>query len=70
MEYQIGAEGLVCLQASPDEILTLRHCIIEALEALGDVEFSIRTGGPKAGAEELLETLKRITSDFARLDDL
>ncbi|GAA3883072.1 hypothetical protein GCM10022275_33880 [Tessaracoccus defluvii] len=65
MEYEIDNDGLVSLRLSADEVLTLRHCVIESLEALGEVEFLIRTGGPKVEAEELLTVLKRVSVALA-----
>jgi hypothetical protein len=41
-----------------DELLTLYHCVVEALEALGDDEFRIRTGGAKPEAETVLQALR------------
>jgi hypothetical protein len=66
MDYEITDEGLVSLQADADEVLTLTHCVIEALEALSETEFLIRTGGSKVQAEQLLTTLKRVSAELPR----
>ncbi len=68
MRYEID-NGLASLRVSADEVFTLRHCVIEALEALGDAEFLIRTGGPKAEAEGLLAVLKRVSVDLEHQGD-
>ena len=62
MDYETDDDGFASLRVSADEVFTLRHCVVEALEALGEAEFLIRTGGPKAEAEELLATLKRVSA--------
>jgi hypothetical protein len=64
MRYEIRDDGDVSIVASADEVLTLKHCVVEALEALGDDEFLIRTGGPKVGAEKVLTLLKLISADL------
>ncbi len=56
----------ITLVVDEDELLTLRHCVIEALEALGEEEFRIRTGGTKAAAEAVLIDLKLAGQYFSR----
>lgn len=68
MRYQLAPDAAALLECSADEVLTLRHCVIEALEALSDEEFLIRTGGPKSGAESLLAVLKQVTRDLGARD--
>ena len=65
MRYQITEDRNVSIDLTADEVLTLRHCVIEALEALGDDEFLIRTGGTKTDAEEVLSLLKQISVDLS-----
>lgn len=64
MRYRTDTSGGALIECSAEEVLTLRHCVIEALEALGDEEFLIRTGGAKQDAEALLVVLKQITRDL------
>ena len=56
------SDRLATVSANQDELLTLRHCLIEALEGLSEQEFEVRVGAPKASAEALLLDLKRLTS--------
>ena len=64
MDYETTDDGVAIFHATVDEVLTPRHCVIEALEALGEAEFSIRTGAPKPEAERLLATLKRASVEL------
>ena len=50
------------IEATQADLLTLRLCILEALEALSAEEFQIRVGAPKSDAEGLLEELRRGTT--------
>jgi hypothetical protein len=64
MQTRSEGSGSIALILNEDELLTLRHCVVEALEALGDDEFRIRTGGSKQAAEEVLAELKRAGLHF------
>jgi hypothetical protein len=68
MDSERAGTGRVALVVDEDELLTLRHCVIEALEALGDDEFRIRTGAPKATADAVLTSLKAAQRHFAAGD--
>lgn len=65
MDSEAAGAGRVALVVDQDELLTLRHCVIEALEALDDDDFRVRTGAPKATAEEVLTNLKAAQRHFA-----
>ncbi len=54
-------DSVVGIEITVDELLTLRHCVVEALEALGETEFRIRVGAPRLEAERLLAELKEAT---------
>ncbi|MGL5861637.1 MAG: hypothetical protein ACRCY9_10330 [Phycicoccus sp.] len=69
MDHRTNLDGHVVLVVNADELLTLRHCVVEALEALGDREFLVRTGGTKRQAEEVLAALKRASTDIRTQDE-
>jgi len=51
------------VQLSRDELLTLRHCVLEALEALSAEEFEIWVGVSRTAAEQILAELKLLTTN-------
>ena len=58
--------GVANVACSSDDLYTLYHCVVEALEALSEREFEIRVGAPKSDAEDLLAPLKRAATDAER----
>jgi hypothetical protein len=62
MEIEHTEPGLAILKLSTDDLWSLRHCAIEALEALGsdEVEFRVRVGASVADVEALVRELKQV----------
>lgn len=66
MRFLEVGDGVATAECSSDDLYTLYHCVVEALEALSDREFQIRVGAPKDDAERLLAALKRAATDAER----
>jgi hypothetical protein len=62
MEIEHTEPGLAVLKLSTDDLWSLRHCAVEALEALGsnEVEFRVRVGATVADVEALVRDLKQV----------
>jgi hypothetical protein len=50
----------VALIATRREAQLLRHCVLEAIEALSDREFEFRVAAPKGDARRLLDELRPV----------
>lgn len=66
MEHRIDAEDRILITVTADEVLTFRHGIIEALGALSDSSFRIRTGGEPSEARDTLSALMEISREHYR----
>jgi hypothetical protein len=66
MRFLEVGNGAATAECSSDDLYTLYHCVVEALEALSDREFQIRVGASKNDAERLLAPLKRAAIDAER----
>ncbi len=62
MDLQSAARGRATVVLTTDELWTLRHCAIEAIEALGDseTEFHVRIGAYPSDVRPLIDQLKQI----------
>ena len=62
MEVLSTESGSAVLRLTTDDLWSLRHCAIEALEALArnEVEFRVRVGAPVSEVEELVQRLKDV----------
>lgn len=62
MEIEHTEPGCAVLRLTTDDLWSLRHCAVEALEALGtdEVEFRVRVGATVADVEALVCDLKRV----------
>lgn len=66
MDAVIAGSDRVVLTVSEDELLTLRHSVIEALEALSAEDFKIRTGGEASDARKLKDQLVAVSREVHR----
>jgi hypothetical protein len=62
MEIEHTEPGFAILRLTTDDLWSLRHCAVEALEAVGtdEVEFRVRVGATVADVEALVRDLKRV----------
>ncbi|HEX5945961.1 MAG TPA: hypothetical protein VFY82_06765 [Acidimicrobiales bacterium] len=62
MKIEHTEPGFAILKLTTDDLWSLRHCAVEALEALGtdEVEFRVRVGATVADVEALVRDLKRV----------
>jgi hypothetical protein len=68
VKVQKVERGQALVWLSLDEVWTLRHCCVEALEAIGnEVEFKVRVGAPRSDAEEFVDGLKTLGLEIERL---
>jgi hypothetical protein len=65
LKFIVQGVGTAQIELTEDEALTVRHCLLEALEALDEDEFRLRTGGMKSDAETLLVSFKRLNRALA-----
>jgi hypothetical protein len=62
MRIERVSDDSVVIDATIDDLYTLRQCTLEAIDAFGDEEFHVRTGASKEEADVLFRELKRATS--------